>query len=449
MSNTKTRSISLTNLTVNIENPRFEMVGNQREAINIMIDDQGPKLINLASDILEHGLNPADLTIVTPHEKEKGKYNVLEGNRRATALKLLATPDIIDDHFKNIKKKFKEFSKTFKKNPITDVQCVIFDKQEDAYKWIELKHTGENNGIGTVGWDPQQSARFKEKVTGKSPIAIQALDFLKNSPTFDSGLKKQLKDVPSTTLVRLLGDKDVKDFLGIRTEHGILESAIEKDEVVKGFTKIIKDLLKKDFKVKQVYDKEDRLKYLETFKKAEIPDKSKTAAKPWQLTASPSSTTSKTNQKKKSRPLSTDRKILIPRECILEIADTKTHKIYFELKHLEVDQFENAASVLFRVFIELSIDAYIDKKKIQGIKKMTPLKDKVEKVAQHMKGASIASDHELKGILASVSNTHSVLSIDTFNAYVHNRHYSPTAKDLKVAWENIQTFMEKLWENIA
>ena len=61
--------IDLSLLNINIENPRFEIVGNQREAIKTMIVDQGDKLTKLASDIVMQGLNPGDSIFVVKHEK--------------------------------------------------------------------------------------------------------------------------------------------------------------------------------------------------------------------------------------------------------------------------------------------------------------------------------------------------------------------------------------------
>ena len=52
--------IDLSLLNINIENPRFEMVGNRREAIKTIIYDQGDKLTKLATDIVEEGLNPGE-----------------------------------------------------------------------------------------------------------------------------------------------------------------------------------------------------------------------------------------------------------------------------------------------------------------------------------------------------------------------------------------------------
>ena len=65
-----------------------------------------------------------------------------------------------------------------------------------------------------------------------------------------------------------------------------------------------------------------------------------------------------------------------------------------------------------------------------------------------MEKQNIVTKNMHKGLRSAVSNHNSMLSMDTFNAYVHNRHLSPIAKDLKLSWDNIQAFMIKLWQNI-
>ena len=86
MKKPKNEELNLSLLLLNIENPRFDMGENQRDVIQKMIDDQGDKLYQLAQHIVQHGLNPAELAIVTPSEREDGRYEVLEGNRRITAV---------------------------------------------------------------------------------------------------------------------------------------------------------------------------------------------------------------------------------------------------------------------------------------------------------------------------------------------------------------------------
>lgn len=104
------KSIRLTYLFVNTENYRFEPLTSQKEAIDKMIEDQGEKLYNLASDIMEFGLSPVDLIQVTL-SGEENKYIVLEGNRRVTSLKLLNNPSLIGDNNIGLRKKFLKLQK--------------------------------------------------------------------------------------------------------------------------------------------------------------------------------------------------------------------------------------------------------------------------------------------------------------------------------------------------
>jgi len=441
--------IPLTNIVVNIENPRFELAGNQREAIEVMIANQGDKLINLAKDIISAGLNPGKLINVAPHPTEKGRYYVLEGNRRITVLKLLAAPNLIDARHKVFANKLRPLAEKFKLNQITKVPCVVYNDPADANRWIKLEHTGENKGVGTVGWDSQQIGRFEERVAGKSPIALQVLDFLKSEPTVSSELKGKLKDVPSTNLDRLLTDKNVQQVIGIFIQDNRIQTHLKKEEIAKGLIKIVSDLASKKIKVKDIYTKEDREKYIETFKPNDIPDKKKKTTSTWEL-ISPQSKSKNTagGLKKKSNPLSTDRETLIPKDCIISIKEPRLNKIYRELKSIKVDNFENASGVLFRVFIELSLDSFIDQHNVPGITDQTKLSQKVITASLFMEQQNFVQKNMHKGIRSAVNNKHNMLSMETFNAYVHNRHLSPIAKDLKTTWDNIQTFVEKMWENI-
>ena len=445
---TNTKTISLTNLLLNIENPRFDLVGNQREALDAMINDQSDKIYNLAKDIVNNGmLNPSELVIVTPSESDKKLHVVLEGNRRITALKILSNPSSIVTSHSSFYKRIKPLADKFKSSPITEVLCSVFTDADEANKWIKLKHTGENDGIGVVRWDAQQVARFEERIDGTSPIALQAIDFLRKEGSVSDKLKDRLKDVPSTNLDRLLKDKSVQSLIGLSIKDNRLQTTLKRKEVVKGLTKIVTDLVEKKIKVKDIYTKEDRERYVESFKPIEIPDKKQKERTSWELVST--SNTAKPKPKTAAKgTVVKDRDTLIPKDCILQITDVRLTKIYKELRRLEVSNYENAVGVLFRVFIELSIDAYIDKYPIQNITVDSKLKQKVIDVTLHMEQSGVSKKNELKGIRSAVNNQHDILSMDTFNAYVHNRHLSPIAKNLITSWDNIQSFITKLWQSI-
>jgi len=455
MGDIKKKTIKLTNLSVSIENPRFEMLTNQRDAIQMMVADQPDKLIRLAKDILDSGLNPGDPVFVTPNTAGSSRYTVLEGNRRISILKILNSPEIVDAKSTSFLKKLKPYVEAFKHNPVVNVECVVFEDAADADKWIELKHTGENAGIGTVSWDTTQQARFNKKVKGHNPIALQAIEFLERSSHTNGKLKQDLPNLSYTNVERLLTDPDVRETLGIKYNNKILSSELNEAEVVKGLTKIANDFLYNNYTVNNIRSKKERKKYLEEFNKQTLPNKTQKASSPWQLLSSSlkiddGSIPVVKASAKKSNPLSSERRHLIPRDCVIKISDDRVNVIYHELKNLIVADFANATAVIFRVFIELSVDAFIASKNgsIKGVKKLTPLKEKVEKVADYFQSRNILTDHELKGIMVSITDTHDILSIDTFNAYVHNRHYSPNEQHLKRSWDIIQVFVEKLWENI-
>jgi hypothetical protein len=352
-----TKKIKVTNLILNVANPRFETVNNQRDALETMVIEVGNKLLVLAEDIVRNGVNPSELVISV--QENKDNYKVLEGNRRIAALKLLSTPEMFKDKHKSFTNKLSKIAKNWNKSSLKELQCVVFADVDDANKWIELKHTGENKGRGVVPWDAQQTARFNSIMEKKESVGLQVIDFLKGC--CGQEVDKLLKKVSITNLERLLTDRNVQTVLGVQLNNGVLVTTLLRDEVKKGLLKIVNDIASKKVKVKNIYTKDDRKKYIETFRPgADIPDTKKQAENAWQI-SSVGQEKPTTSKKTKRIALSTDRYTLIPRNCIIQIKEAKVNKIYSELKDISVDEFANAVSVLFRVFLELSIDTFDDK----------------------------------------------------------------------------------------
>ncbi|WP_276933582.1 hypothetical protein [Dubosiella newyorkensis] len=93
-SDVKRKEVNLNTLVIYAENPRHEPAENEEKAMELLWTKVGSrKMINLAKDIAENGLNPNELPILVPIEGEKNKYEVYDGNRRLTALRLLSNPD--------------------------------------------------------------------------------------------------------------------------------------------------------------------------------------------------------------------------------------------------------------------------------------------------------------------------------------------------------------------
>ena len=84
-------------------------------------------------------------------------------------------------------------------------------------------------------------------------------------------------------------------------------------------------------------------------------------------------------------------------------------------------------------------------KRAAGQSQDMKLREKIRTIADYMESNGIASRPELHGIRTLANNRNHVLSVDSLNAYVHNQHYNPTPTDLKVQWDSIQVFMERIW----
>ena len=137
-------AVPVTDLLLDEQNPRLA-VPNQGQAstIRAMAESQGNRLLALATDIVSHGLDPSDLFIVMK-AAQRG-YVVLDGNRRATALKALARPGVVKGAVpENMLDALKLLHRRYRGKGITSVFCNVVADRAEANHWIEIKHTGYN-----------------------------------------------------------------------------------------------------------------------------------------------------------------------------------------------------------------------------------------------------------------------------------------------------------------
>ena len=96
--------------------------------------------------------------------------------------------------------------------------------------------------------------------------------------------------------------------------------------------------------------------------------------------------------------MSNSRKGLIPKSCIINISNPKSQKIYEELTKIDVDKFTNCSAVTLRVFIEMSIDTYIERQgllpngALSASKCGWDLFQKVSRVCDHLSKRKIVDE---------------------------------------------------------
>lgn len=413
-----------------------------------MAVEQGDKILNLAEDIVQFGVDPSSLPLVIAAD-DGIKQIVVEGNRRIVALKLLHNPQLAPEVWSAAQeKKLKELSQQFKKAPISSVLCVSVPDREAADHWIQLRHRGEQNGRGIVSWDGHAIARYEQRRGGgRTRAALQAIDLVRYKGGLDQATLERLNNVPVTTVQRLLNDPEVRKSLGVTLNKGNLETSLPEREVLKGLTRVVRDAAHGQLPVSTVETKEHRADYIKNFAGSELPSPTAPQASPQLVGAgAPSSLGSKTTR---SIPPSTNRNTLIPRVCTISIKETKSNNIYHELRRIHLDQYPFAIAVLFRVFLELSVDHYIIEKKLKTIQELDQMKmrAKLELAASNLESKGSMTRRQAN-TLRSFGNPQKFLaaSIDNFHAYVHDSHFSAGRSDLISAWDSLELFFKKFWE---
>ena len=109
---------------------------------------------------------------------------------------------------------------------------------------------------------------------------------------------------------------------------------------------------------------------------------------------------------------------------------------------------------MLRVFTELSVDSYLEvfhllkNGALSAAKDSRDLRQKTNEVIHHLKQTKQLDDAKAKGIKSELNKDHSIFSIDTMNAYVHNGDFNPIPETLMLSWDNIQPFIIALWKAI-
>lgn len=134
----------------------------------------------------------------------------------------------------------------------------------------------------------------------------------------------------------------------------------------------------------------------------------------------------------------------------LDVTTPRVNRVFEELSTLNVEQFPNAASVLFRVFVELSVDHFIGDESLMSDAEMrrVPLAKRLKTAAAHLANSSRIQE-DLRRAVERVADggAGSVLApaIPTMHQYVHNQYVLPRPAELYAAWDELGPFLAVLW----
>ncbi|MEX2317152.1 MAG: hypothetical protein WD669_08370 [Pirellulales bacterium] len=382
-------------------------------------------------------LTQATFPMLCPVKDDRNRYIVLEGNRRLAALRGLESPDALDGALAPAYlTQLRALSKQYLRSPIDSTECVIFKDRDEAHHWIELRHTGQNDGAGVVSWNSGESARFGARTRGRG-IHVQALDFLE-----DEGLltPEQRAEVPITNLKRLLATPQVRANLGIDLKNKEIQLLADRKKVAKAILWVAKDLASGNTIVSDIYTQAQRIKYAKA-----IPRTIK--VKPTKTPRSIADKGGKPAKSKKGakRRRSAPRDRLIPTDCNLPKTKRRIRDIEVELRTLSLTNHNNAISVLLRVFIELSVDSYILNPGV-AVPAKADLRAKLHAVVNDLVKRNLLTGSQAAPVRTACQKKSFLMpSVDVMHAFVHSLYTFPAPTDLRAHWDGFQDFLVAIW----
>ena len=412
--------ILLSKLRINAANDRHGELKDESSAIAWLFNNKEQHMKNLAADIVAKGeIYERPLVI-----RRNDKYDIFDGNRRTTCLKLLQKPGKaptveLQHYFKKLREIWEgEFPKKILCRIETDV-----DRVDDI---LFRRHTGTQSGVGQTTWDDRMKRNFIER-TGRSKgksVADEIESFLEARDKLPTR-----RDIPRSTMNRLLSSEFFRNRVGISVKGGELTLTHNEKVVTATLQRIAHDLSSRKIVLGDLWDSKRKNKYLDELEKQGIlPTESD------KITVSDGKPKSKVKRKPKQEPKPTRRKNLIPSVDyeILWTGKLQRHKeIWEELQyHLELDLHPNAISVLLRVLIELSVKHYIAETCLTGIYKDDNLANKITKISTDLESKN-KIDKNYKRDLKKMEQAENLLSVNTLNRYIHSFELSPSPEHLK------------------
>ena len=157
-------NVKINDLLLDPENPRLpESIDRDQQS---MLDHiaETTTIEELMEAIAENNFFQGEPIIVVPDQKNKGKYLVVEGNRRLTAVKLLNDPAICTSPGARMR----AIAGEAKHKPV-EIPVVIRNTRNEVLPYLGFRHI-----TGVKQWEPLAKARYIEQLFALSDTKLQA-----------------------------------------------------------------------------------------------------------------------------------------------------------------------------------------------------------------------------------------------------------------------------------
>ena len=402
--------------------------------------------------------------VIEPEDGKKS-YVSVDGNRRLVALKVLENPSLADGILNASQMKaLKKEADIFAKDPIGEVEIVIYPDREVGTPWVARRHASGLEGRGQDSWGNEEKIRFDAwRNDDDGTPEYQLLQFVRGHGSLTETEREQLHKFPLTTLRRVVTTDLAKEKFGYKILEGKIVTSIADDEFVKPFKRLMLDMTHPDtkqrVKVDSLKNRQLQQAYFDKFTDSDLPSKAVKAVNSHTLgeknqSATPAKKSSSKSQSgtKSTKETTLERKKIIPNDCILNITEQRIHDIYDELKKkLDSEVTRNACAVLLRVFIELSADDFLQRNphvtvaNSKGQPQDASLGDKLWGIATYAANNNLLTPDQAAIVKEGTEKDNFLApKVKSMHAYVH-KAYTPLIGDLHAHWNNIESLMKVIW----
>lgn len=452
----RNKELSVASLTLDERNPRFRAPTNStRESINALLADAPAKLVALAQDIAREGVNPTELPVVLV---VKGRNIVAEGNRRVAALKLLKNPDLADDP--QLQRKFRSAAKSG--TGPDKIMCAVADTQEETRHWLELRHTGENGGVGVVPWNTEQQNNFRRNRGSQSDRGIIFCNAIEAKFSDEADLLADVTKVRRerlTTLGRLVGDPYVRTMMGFDFTNETVVFHYPHASVLTAVGRLFADLAG-SISVSQLKSKDQREAYMGKIESA-LPARVDRLPKPVAAHQPPADNSSNGTNRTDAGPKSasppkdadaaTSTKTPTPprrrdpeEKCIfqglrLRSMHMRTSDVLAEAQKIEINTSPNLAAIMLRIVIDIAVTDAAEQQ--QWKKNQENLKDRIGVVLRMIDPKNeIPELHDARRHIAP----NELMGIKSLNGFVHHWSTHPLTADIRKLSHVFRPMLEQL-----
>lgn len=433
-------------LLLDEENPRFaKKAAGQAEALTAILEMSGQKVLNLAQDIVaQDAVNPSELPIAVA---ENGSLVVIEGNRRLAALKLLRDPELAKDASTQVNDYVQKF-KTLAKSGVgpDSIEVFLADSRDAARHWIELRHTGENNGVGVVEWESWQANNYRRRRGSQADRATVFCEAVEREFPDEADLLADVDAVRKkrlTTLGRLVADPAVRQDFGFDFNDDGVIFDYESEDLLAGISRIFADLAGSEVSVTDIKTKKNRADYV-TKRATVLPKREKKLARPRRAGEAAEATsqdkrdtggdkgeTTKREQKKEKKSESTPERVIFQGMRLPNVS-VRIQNLLKQAQRIDIDGSAQVTAILIRVIVELVVTDAISRGAVKG--------NEGDKLKQKIGAALLSLDPECKNPIKRDKSLEMAwtrtqmddgMAVQSLHAFVHNTYGAATPSEVR------------------